>query len=332
MNKSIIILFFLLTIVILNSFILPFLAGMLLAIIFLKPYTILNNYKNNPKLNAVLVCGGSFLFLVLPILILVTSGIVDLKDVLKESQPQQFTIVKETVLGYIDKFQLFLESTYSFKIDIKSHIPKALEFLSRHSLHIGEIIIKAIPSLMFNLVITFVSSFFILIYSEQFKNLYLRLIPFPIDQSKKVARIIQKVAESILIASVIAAMLQSLAVGLAIAITPMANITLWVFLAFILSFVPVIGTTPIVLYLLISSWIASDYYSLIVFIIMWGCLGLIDNVLRPLLIGNKANLNPFLAFLAALGGVSIVGFIGLFLGPIIVGVFVEILRSEEAKS
>lgn len=328
MNKSIIILFFLLTAVILQPYIMPFIAGMLLAIIFLKPFNFLNEKWNRPKQNALIVCGGSFLFLVVPILFLTIGGVLDLKNVIRNSEPQQITVVKESAFAYLDKAQSLLEEKYSLKVDVKSYFPKALELSSRYSLQLGEILIKSVPSLIFNLIITFISSFFILLYSNAFKTLYTRLVPFPVEQSEKIAKTIQKVSESILIASLIAAILQSTTVALAIVITPVENLTLWVFLSFILSFVPVIGNTPIVLFLLASSWINNDYYSLVIFLLMWGCLGLIDNVLRPLLIGNKANLNPFLAFLAALGGVSLIGFIGLFIGPIIVGVFVDIIRTE----
>ena len=129
MNKSIIILFFVLTSIILKPYIISFLAGLLLAIIFLKPFNFLNSKRNHPKQNALLICGGSLLFLVLPMLFLIIGGAIDLTNVIKHSEPLQISIVKESAFNYINKFQTFLEMQYSIKVDIKSHLPKLLEIL-----------------------------------------------------------------------------------------------------------------------------------------------------------------------------------------------------------
>ena len=45
-------------------------------------------------------------------------------------------------------------------------------------------------------------------------------------------------------------------------------------------------------------------------------IGLMDNVLQPLLIGTRARLPLLFLFFASVGGLAYFGFIGLFLGPI----------------
>ena len=46
-------------------------------------------------------------------------------------------------------------------------------------------------------------------------------------------------------------------------------------------------------------------------------IGMVDNVLRPLLLSGRTSASGLVVFLGLLGGVSAFGFIGLVLGPII---------------
>jgi len=48
-----------------------------------------------------------------------------------------------------------------------------------------------------------------------------------------------------------------------------------------------------------------------------GIIGLVDNVLRPMLLSGRTQLNGLLVFVSLLGGISAFGFLGLVLGPVI---------------
>jgi predicted PurR-regulated permease PerM len=57
----------------------------------------------------------------------------------------------------------------------------------------------------------------------------------------------------------------------------------------------------------------------------------VDNIVRPLVIGERAKLSAFLLFFAILGGLSVYGFLGLLLGPVVVATvvtFLQIYREE----
>ena len=68
---------------------------------------------------------------------------------------------------------------------------------------------------------------------------------------------------------------------------------------------------------------------------VWGLVlvSLSDNILRPLLIGRKADIPTFILFIALLGGLQVYGFLGLLLGPLVVTLLtalVQIYREEYA--
>ncbi len=72
-----------------------------------------------------------------------------------------------------------------------------------------------------------------------------------------------------------------------------------------------------------------------VFILLWGALviGLIDNIVRPILIGQKAKLPIFLLFLGIFGGLRVYGPIGIFLGPLLISCLIVFLQIyKEAKN
>jgi predicted PurR-regulated permease PerM len=67
--------------------------------------------------------------------------------------------------------------------------------------------------------------------------------------------------------------------------------------------------------------------------IAWGVVvvGAVDNVLRPILISGRTEVPTLAVFIGVMGGLSAFGFIGLFLGPIVLGLLVALFRftSEE---
>ena len=69
------------------------------------------------------------------------------------------------------------------------------------------------------------------------------------------------------------------------------------------------------------------------FMAIWGLLGIsgIDNLIRPYLISRGANLPFIIVLLGAIGGVLAFGFIGLFLGPVLLAVGYALVREFTAN-
>ena len=60
-----------------------------------------------------------------------------------------------------------------------------------------------------------------------------------------------------------------------------------------------------------------------------GVISTIDNVVRPLLTRRGLQLHPLLVFISVFGGVISFGFVGLFLGPLVVALVVSVLEAYE---
>jgi predicted PurR-regulated permease PerM len=55
---------------------------------------------------------------------------------------------------------------------------------------------------------------------------------------------------------------------------------------------------------------------------------MVDNFLRPLLISGRAEVPTLAVFVGVMGGLQAFGFIGLFVGPIVLGLLVALFRFQ----
>jgi predicted PurR-regulated permease PerM len=102
-----------------------------------------------------------------------------------------------------------------------------------------------------------------------------------------------------------------------------------------LSLLPIGGAAavwvPCVFYLsLTSQWVKALVLLVYGVIIISG----VDNIIKPLIIGGRTRLSTLFLFLGILGGLQAYGFLGLFLGPVLLATivtFVNIYREEYAS-
>ncbi|MBX9808236.1 MAG: AI-2E family transporter [Flavobacteriaceae bacterium] len=123
---------------------------------------------------------------------------------------------------------------------------------------------------------------------------------------------IRNVVKGILGVAVIQAIMAGL--GFFIAGVPFAG--LWTILCLILAIVQV-GVGPIAIPVAIYMFSVSDTTTAVILAIWLGITLLIDNVLKPILLGRNAPAPMFVIFIGSIGGFIYNGFIGLFLGAII---------------
>ena len=101
-------------------------------------------------------------------------------------------------------------------------------------------------------------------------------------------------------------------------------------LTFILSIVP---AGPPLIWVGAAVWLAyHDQTGWAVFMALWGFFVIsgIDNIVKPLLISRGASMPFVLVLLGVLGGVLAFGFVGIFLGPVLLAVGYNLVRSWTA--
>ena len=78
---------------------------------------------------------------------------------------------------------------------------------------------------------------------------------------------------------------------------------------------------------------AQGDYGHAIFLTAWGAIvvGMVDNFLRPMLISGRADVPTLAVFVGVMGGLAAFGFIGLFVGPIVLGLLVALFRFESER-
>ena len=110
---------------------------------------------------------------------------------------------------------------------------------------------------------------------------------------------------------------------------------LWAVLMAFLSLLPAVGAglvwIPVAIYLLATGAIWQG-----VLLTAYGALviGLVDNVLRPVLVGQDTKMPDYVVLISTLGGISVFGLNGFVIGPVIAAMFIavwDILATSRRK-
>jgi predicted PurR-regulated permease PerM len=111
---------------------------------------------------------------------------------------------------------------------------------------------------------------------------------------------------------------------------------MWGIAMSIMSFVPVLGTFsiwgPTAAYLIFQG---SMFKGAVLFLFGVFVISMVDNILRPMIIGTRTKMPTALILFSVLGGIKLFGMIGFVMGPLIMAVFIsifEIFRHIEDES
>jgi predicted PurR-regulated permease PerM len=128
-------------------------------------------------------------------------------------------------------------------------------------------------------------------------------------------------------AGLVVAAAQGILGGLTFAVLGLPSPVFWGVVIAFLSLVPILGAwmvwLPAGVGLLLSGDVTRGAALLITGLVL---ISTIDNVLRPILIAGRSQLNGLLVFVSVLGGMQVFGFIGLVLGPLTVATAVGLIR------
>lgn len=122
------------------------------------------------------------------------------------------------------------------------------------------------------------------------------------------------------------ALLQALLTGLILTLFDVPAPGVIAFLVLIFCIVQV-GPVPVVLPVIIWAWSAKDTGPALILTLLLIVTPVIDNVLKPILMARGLSTPMLVILLGVIGGTVSYGLIGLFLGPILLGIFYELLMA-----
>jgi predicted PurR-regulated permease PerM len=157
------------------------------------------------------------------------------------------------------------------------------------------------------------------------------LMPINPRHTRRLLRAVRRLGRIVVIGNFGTAVIQGGIAGVGFAIARVPEAPFLGAMTAVASLLPVVGTmlvwVPAGVLLL-----AGGHAGSAAFVVAWNVLAVVafcDYVLRPRLVGGGATMSSWITFVALFGGLKLFGFVGLLLGPMIVGVSLAALRLYE---
>jgi predicted PurR-regulated permease PerM len=181
-------------------------------------------------------------------------------------------------------------------------------------------------------VLMLVALFFLLRDGHALVDWFAGATPLAPERVREMMREFRLVARSVLGANFITAAVQAAVATIGFAIARAPSPIFFGLLCLFSSLIPSVGTALVtfpvagLMLLLGHPWAA-------LFLALWAAIavGLIDNLLRPMLIRGKGQLHGALVFFSLIGAITAFGAVGLFLGPLALAFFLAVARTRQRQ-
>jgi predicted PurR-regulated permease PerM len=167
-------------------------------------------------------------------------------------------------------------------------------------------------------------TFFLLRDGRQISRRIGEAVPMRAEQRKAFFDKFTTVIRATVKGSIVVAIVQGILGGLIFAFLDIRAAVLWGVVMGLFSLIPAVGTgivwVPVSIYLLVtgSVWEGVTLLLLGVFVI-----SMVDNVLRPILVGQDTQMPDYVVLISTLGGLSVMGINGLIVGPVVAAMFIS---------
>lgn len=295
-----------------------------ISILFTPVYKKLLRKFNRPNLSAFLTLCVCCILVIVPFFMVASSVLQEGVSIFNRIQHGE--ISPEKYFDHIkNAFPTIQETlgkigidTTEFKTKFGQSALAASKYIAQHAVNIGQDTLNFILQLGIFLYI----AFFMIRDGDTLISLLHRSLPLGDHREEIFFAKFSEVTRATIKGSLVVAMVQGSLGGLMFWFLDIGSPLLWGVVMTILSLVPMIGASlvwlPVSIHLFAIGEITSGAILLIFGI---GVIGLVDNILRPLLVGRETKLPDYMVLLSTLGGFSIFGMNGFVIGPLIAALF-----------
>jgi predicted PurR-regulated permease PerM len=192
--------------------------------------------------------------------------------------------------------------------------------------HVGKAIV-ATGSLVFHTGLMLIALFFLLVRGHELVAWLDNVSPLRAGQTQELLATFRKVSFAVIASAGITAAVQAAAALVGFLIARVPSPFFFTLVTFFLAFVPAIGAAVVCLFAALLLLVTGHPY-MAALLAGWGLVvvGLVDNLVKPLLIRRGLEIHGAVVFFSLIGGLAMFGAIGLLLGPLLVALFLAVLR------
>lgn len=169
-------------------------------------------------------------------------------------------------------------------------------------------------------------------HGERIYQFIYEIAPFEKETKKALFNQIHDTFVAVIRGQLLTSLIQAATAGIIFGALGIPIPIFFAFLLFITSLIPVLGAASIWLPLAIFLFINHFYLkALILFLLGFFVISVLDNILKPAIIGEKTKLPYFLLFFGIMGGMKLYGLMGIFLAPVVLSVFFALIKIYRGK-
>jgi predicted PurR-regulated permease PerM len=241
------------------------------------------------------------------------SGDIQLADYFQ----QMLGVIPEWARGWLARAGI--EDLHAVQVKLVAALGRSSDALTQRAVIIGQ----GTLDFLVNFFVMLYVLYFLLRDGRSLAERCARALPLKPDHTRRVMNEFATVVRATVRGNVVVALVQGALGWLAFWYLDIAGALLWGAVMAVLSLLPAVGAAmvwgPVALYLLATGRMGAG-----IGLVVWGALviGLVDNVLRPVLVGKETRLPDWLVLIATLGGLAVFGLNGFVIGPVIAAVFI----------
>ena len=238
------------------------------------------------------------------------SGEMDLEAKIDRVQ-QAFPLIQD----FLQRFNVDLAN---LKEQLSGAAIAASRFIAQNAVQLGQGTLQFFVSLGLMLYI----AFFMLRDGPKLVEMLVRALPLGDEREHLLFTKFAEVTRATIKGNLVVAVVQGSLGGLIFWILGIPAAILWGVVMTLLSLIPIVGAgliwVPVAIYLFaVGDWIKG----LVLIAFGVGVIGLVDNILRPVLVGRDTKLPDYIVLLSTLGGFAMFGMNGFVIGPLIAALF-----------
>jgi len=304
----------------------PFISALALAIIIVTIcyplYELIERhvYRNNSSIAAIITTLVVVILVIIPLFFISTIFVRELMSFYQTLSAGNELTIEQHFANLENVLRVYIPE---FELNLTEQLKQSAEWFVRN---IGTIFAGTI-STIFMIIISLIGSFYFFRDGRELLKIISKISPLPDREDQIIFSRLGVAVRSIATGVLLVSLIQGILAATGFTIFGIERAVLWGAVAGLLSIIPGIGTSvimlPAIAYLFIIGEVVSAVGLLIWTIVV---VIVIDNILGPYLMSRGNKMHPFLILISVLGGISIFGPIGFIVGPVITTLFIVLLE------
>jgi predicted PurR-regulated permease PerM len=315
-----------------QPFVTALLGAAMLAMIFSTLHRRIGLRLRNPSLAAFLSTAVVLLLAVLPLLGLGSYFIRETAELapaaqrlLEDLRSHDWPAVDARLPGAMSHAVHALSGVLTrMNVDLKQVVMENAQIVGAQATAWATYILRNVIVTLMNSAILCVALFFAFRDGERLLQWALSLIPMQASHKQIVSQRVYETFRAVVVGSFLTSAVQGMAAMIGFLI---AGVQFPVVLGMATSMASMLGASFLVT-LPVALTVMRESAGRGIFLIVWGMgvVGVLDNILKPILIGSRARMPFILIFFSIVGGIKLYGFLGFILGPMLVASFLSFVK------